>query len=112
MRSGDPGRREELEEIATDYERAVMMRMLGPHQAIRLERIRTELDDSLEQAMHQGYSGQTSKSNEEQWAEYYRQQEAYEAQQSGTAQGQIVQPHSKDIPPVPSDANYEQEQGW
>ena len=105
-------RREELEEIATDYERAVMMRMLGPHQAIRLERMRTELDDSLEQAMHQGYSGQTSKSNEEQWAEYYRQQEAYEAQQSGTAQGQIVQPHSKDIPPVPSDANYEQEQGW
>jgi hypothetical protein len=30
-----------------------MMRMLGPHQAIRLERLRTELDDVLEQAIHQ-----------------------------------------------------------
>ena len=78
-------RREELVDIATDYERAVMMRMLGPHQAIRLERIRTELDDSLEQATLQGLSGQPQKSNEEEWAEYYRQQAAYEGQQSGTA---------------------------
>ena len=43
--------REQLEEIASSYERAVMMRMLGPHQAIRLERMRTELDDVLEQAL-------------------------------------------------------------
>ena len=41
-------RREDLEDIAMGYERAVMMRMLGPHQAIRLERLRTELDDALE----------------------------------------------------------------
>lgn len=44
-------KREQLEEIASSYERAVMMRMLGPHQAIRLERLRTELDDVLEQAL-------------------------------------------------------------
>ena len=105
-------RREELETIATDYERAVMMRMLGPHQAIRLERMRTELDDALEQAMHQGYSDQTSKSNEEQWAEYYRQQAAYEAQQASAVQGQPVEQYQKEVPHVPSDAAYEQEQGW
>ena len=45
--------RDELEEIASAYERAVMLRMLGPHQAIRLERLRTELDDVLEQAIHE-----------------------------------------------------------
>lgn len=28
-----------------------MMRLLGPHQAIRLERMRTELDDALEAMM-------------------------------------------------------------
>lgn len=105
-------RREELETIATDYERAVMMRMLGPHQAIRLERMRTELDDALEQAMHQGYSGQTSKSNEDQWAEYYRQQAAYEAQQASEVQSQPVEQSQKEVPQVPSDAAYEQEQGW
>ena len=43
--------REDLEDIATQYERAVMMRLLGPHQAIRLERMRTELDDALETMM-------------------------------------------------------------
>jgi hypothetical protein len=46
--------REDLEEIALRYERAVMMRLLGPHQAIRLERMRTELDDALEAAMLEG----------------------------------------------------------
>lgn len=46
-------KRADLEEIASAYERAVMMRMLGPHQAIRLERLRTELDDVLEQAIQQ-----------------------------------------------------------
>ncbi len=45
--------RDELEEIASAYERSVMLRMLGPHQAIRLERLRTELDDVLEQAIHE-----------------------------------------------------------
>ena len=47
-------RREELEDIALGYERAVMMRMLGPHQAIRLERLRTELDDALEKEIEYG----------------------------------------------------------
>ena len=93
-------RRDELEDIAALYERAVMMRMLGPHQAIRLERLRTELDDELEQAMHAAYSGQSGQSNEEQWAEYYRQQAAYEA---GQQQAQVAesQAYGKDIPDVP-----------
>ena len=46
-------RREDLEEIAVEYEKAVMLRLLGPHQALRLERLRTELDDVLEKQLSQ-----------------------------------------------------------
>ena len=46
-------RREDLEEIAVEYEKAVMLRLLGPHQALRLERLRTELDDVLENQLSQ-----------------------------------------------------------
>ena len=42
---------EPLMQLRSTLEIAVMMRMLGPHQAIRLERLRTELDDVLEQAL-------------------------------------------------------------
>lgn len=44
--------REELEAIALKYEFATTIRLLGPSQALRLERMRTELDDALEEAMH------------------------------------------------------------
>ncbi|MCS5535002.1 MAG: hypothetical protein NZ802_04035, partial [Candidatus Poseidoniales archaeon] len=40
--------REELEVIAQRYEFALMIRLIGPHQGIRLERLRAELDDELE----------------------------------------------------------------
>ncbi|MDP6889543.1 MAG: SBBP repeat-containing protein [Candidatus Thalassarchaeaceae archaeon] len=40
--------REELEEVATEYERSLMIRLIGPHQGIRLERVRAELDDEIE----------------------------------------------------------------
>jgi hypothetical protein len=40
--------REELELVATEYERALMIRLIGPHQGIRLERVRAELDDEIE----------------------------------------------------------------
>ena len=40
--------REELEDVATEYERALMIRLIGPHQGIRLERVRAELDDEIE----------------------------------------------------------------
>ena len=40
--------REELETIANQWEYSLMLRLIGPHQGIRLERIRTELDDRLE----------------------------------------------------------------
>ncbi len=40
--------REELEVVATEYERALMIRLIGPHQGIRLERVRAELDDEIE----------------------------------------------------------------
>ncbi len=110
----DATRREDLEEVAQAYERAVMMRMLGAHQAIRLERLRTEIDDELEAAMHAAYSGQNQQTTEEQWAEYYRQQAAYEAGQATASSQQTVAqaPYGKDIPNVPSDTAYEQEQGW
>ena len=40
--------RDELEEIALDSEYALMLRLIGPHQGIRLERLRVELDDMFE----------------------------------------------------------------
>jgi hypothetical protein len=40
--------REELESVAYKWEYSLMLRMLGPHQGIRLERLRAELDDVFE----------------------------------------------------------------
>jgi hypothetical protein len=40
--------REVLASIARGYEFSLMLRLIGPHQGIRLERLRAELDDSLE----------------------------------------------------------------
>jgi hypothetical protein len=42
--------REELEQVALGWEYSLMLRLLGPHQGIRLERIRSELDDKFENA--------------------------------------------------------------
>ena len=40
--------REELEQVALKAEFSLMLRLLGPHQGIRLERLRAELDDLIE----------------------------------------------------------------
>ncbi|HIG19417.1 MAG TPA: hypothetical protein EYQ78_01360 [Candidatus Poseidoniales archaeon] len=40
--------KQELEDIALKAEYALMLRLLGPHQGIRLERLRAELDDALD----------------------------------------------------------------
>ena len=40
--------RDELESVAYKWEYSLMLRMLGPHQGIRLERLRAELDDKFE----------------------------------------------------------------
>ena len=40
--------RDELEAIAYKWEYSLMIRLLGPHQGIRLERLRAELDDRFE----------------------------------------------------------------
>ena len=40
--------RDELENVARMWEYSLMLRMLGPHQGIRLERLRAELDDIFE----------------------------------------------------------------
>jgi len=53
--------------------------MLGPHQALRLERLRTELDDVLENQLHQDLyeiPSPAPTSNPETYAE---QEAAYEA---------------------------------
>ena len=42
--------RDELEQVALKWEYSLMLRLLGPHQGIRLERIRSELDDKFENA--------------------------------------------------------------
>ena len=40
--------RDELEGVARQWEYSLMLRLLGPHQGIRLERLRAELDDRYE----------------------------------------------------------------
>jgi hypothetical protein len=42
--------RDELESVAEKWEFSLMLRLLGPHQGIRLERLRAEVDDQLEHA--------------------------------------------------------------
>jgi len=42
--------RDELEQVALKWEYSLMLRLLGPHQGIRLERIRAELDDNFQDA--------------------------------------------------------------
>ena len=44
----DATTRDELEQVAYKWEYSLMLRMLGPHQGIRLERLRAELDDKFE----------------------------------------------------------------
>jgi len=68
----------------------------------------------LEQAMHAAYSGQTSQATQAEWDEYYRQQAAYEAgQQAAAVPTQATEAaHAKEVPAVPLDVAYEQEQGW
>ena len=44
----DAQTRDELEDVARMWEYSLMLRMLGPHQGIRLERLRAELDDVFE----------------------------------------------------------------
>ena len=44
----DANTRDELESVARQWEYSLMLRMLGPHQGIRLERLRAELDDVFE----------------------------------------------------------------
>ncbi len=40
--------RSEVEQVALKWEYSVMLRLLGPHQGIRLERLRDEMDDYIE----------------------------------------------------------------
>lgn len=44
----DAKNRVELEKVAERWEFALMLRLIGPHQGIRLERLRAELDDEFE----------------------------------------------------------------
>ena len=48
---------QELEEIALRSEFALMLRLLGPHQGIRLERLRSELDDAMAGETHHAPEG-------------------------------------------------------
>ena len=67
--------RDELEQIALRWEYSLMLRMLGPHQGIRLERLRAELDDKFENA-------------------------TYEEQPIGVDQTGLVENDGKEIPPI------------
>ena len=67
--------RDELEQVALRWEYSLMLRMLGPHQGIRLERLRAELDDKFENA-------------------------TYDEDDIGFDQTSIVENEGKDIPPI------------
>lgn len=48
VRLRDAKSRKEIEDIATEYEKALMLRMIGIHHGLRLERLRSEFDDVFE----------------------------------------------------------------
>ena len=72
--------RDELEQIALQWEYSLMLRMLGPHQGIRLERLRAELDD------------------------WFERMKATEAMQIGNQQDSILEHDNKVIPPITSES--------
>ena len=65
--------RDELEQVALRWEYSLMLRMLGPHQGIRLERLRAELDDRFENS---------------------------EPENIGVNQTSIVEQEAKELPPI------------
>ncbi|MGB1474783.1 MAG: hypothetical protein ACPG73_01115 [Candidatus Poseidoniaceae archaeon] len=67
--------RDELEQVALRWEYSLMLRMLGPHQGIRLERLRAELDDKFENA-------------------------TYDETEIGYDQTNLVENEGKDLPPI------------
>ena len=67
--------RNELEQVALRWEYSLMLRMLGPHQGIRLERLRAELDDKFENA-------------------------TYDETEIGYDQTNLVENEGKEIPPI------------
>jgi len=67
--------RDELEQVALRWEYSLMLRMLGPHQGIRLERLRAELDDKFENA-------------------------TYDETEIGYDQTNLVENAEKEIPPI------------
>jgi hypothetical protein len=67
--------RDKLEQVALRWEYSLMLRMLGPHQGIRLERLRAELDDKFENA-------------------------TFDENDIGFDQTSIVENEGKDIPPI------------
>ena len=68
--------RDELEQVALRWEYSLMLRMLGPHQGIRLERLRSELDDKFEFG------------------------ENTEPEDIGVNQTSIVEQEAKELPPI------------
>ena len=68
--------RDELEQVALRWEYSLMLRMLGPHQGIRLERLRSELDDKFE------FGGNT------------------EPEDIGVNQTSLVEQEGKKLPPI------------
>ena len=71
----DANSRDELEQVALRWEYSLMLRMLGPHQGIRLERLRAELDDKFENA-------------------------TYDETEIGYDQTNLVENEGKEIPPI------------
>ena len=68
--------RDELEQVALRWEYSLMLRMIGPHQGIRLERLRSELDDKFE------FGGNT------------------EPEDIGVNQTSLVEREAKELPPI------------
>ena len=68
--------RDELEQVALRWEYSLMLRMLGPHQGIRLERLRSELDDKFEFG------------------------ESTEPEDIGVNQTSLVEREAKELPPI------------
>jgi len=55
-RLGQATSEHELSEISSEYERALMMRMIGAHQALRLERMRSKYENQFGGLVHESFS--------------------------------------------------------
>lgn len=92
----DAQTRDELEDVARKWEYSLMLRMLGPHQGIRLERLRAELDDVFEAQNQKLSSIETQEHDQTQLVEQVMRKEQNSLPRIGFTEPEITAQGSPD----------------